>query len=136
GGERVGGREGAAGRAQALEELAVGGGRIGGNGGGRGGAGRRGPRRPHEVDEGRTAAEVARGAAGGDRFVEVGDQVRPAAPRRLREVEHRARLPPRLAPQLDVLDAVLEALVRDHVGPRVEEDDVARQAVAAGPADL
>src|SRR5436309_2512230 len=65
-----------------------------------------------------------------------GNAVSRRAPRRLGELVDGEALPPGLAPQLGVLDRLLEAPMGEHVGPGVEEDAVAREAVAARAADL
>ena len=59
----------------------------------------------------------------------------PAA-HRFRESIHSARLLPPLVPQPGVLLLVGKEIVRQNIGPRVEQDAVARLAVTAGAADL
>src|SRR5207244_2868042 len=84
----------------------------------------------------RAAAGVARRPADRNRLVEVGDEALMPAAGRLGELVDRGALAARLAPQLAVLDALLRAPVREHVGPGVEEDAVAREAVAPRAAAL
>src|SRR5207302_7378982 len=118
--------EGAAEHAQALEELAI----VRRSDVSRG----RGLHRLDEVREARAAAEVADRAARRDRLVEVGDEPLLAAARRLGELVHGHALALRLATELEVLDALLQASMAEHVGPGVEEHAVALEAVAAGAA--
>src|SRR5205814_7980729 len=117
-------------RPQALEELVVNWER-----GGiaalppRGGA-RHALRQPHEVDEAGAAALVTRLGARLHGLVEVRDEVPVPAARIVGELEHRPGLVARRPPDGGVVDALLEPLVADDVGPRVEEDTVAREPVA------
>src|SRR5437870_3223935 len=114
--------------AQALEQLPV----VSRSPGVRG----RGPHRTDEIRERRTTAEVARRTAGRDRLVEVGDEPLVPAARCLGKLVHRHALTLRLAAEVGVLDALLDPSVAEHVGPGVEQDAVALEAVAARAADL
>src|SRR6185312_15976208 len=101
------------------------------------------PRHPTRGAGGRQgiepAADVAGLAAGLDPLAEVADDQPVAAVARRGEGEH---LPDLLAlaglgGRIDLLAGTLaEALERQHIGPRIKKNAVARQPVAAGAADF
>src|SRR6185369_3115913 len=81
-------------------------------------------------------AHVARAAARLDRLVEQSDERLMPAAAAVDQAEHLDRLAPRLLADRDVVDAIEERVVADHVGPRVEQHAIALEAVATSAADL